>query len=235
MVTERETPWGYLAIPSEIREQVDKESPKLDWATLEQELIESCDDPLFEWLTLSKLSVPIGDEPLLDTYCAKAMYRYAFEGIPFFIKENGTTGSIPASESTSTMLFYLDSCLKMTELPASCSYCEKSPSPGLHSVINAVAARSRLDHFRLTRTEWELSVHEVALLARMRELSVRNAASPKSKTPIKTTKSKEGVTVVDTSEADRWLNQRRRYIPTQLPESQNTIIAMIEAIEEWSV
>jgi hypothetical protein len=235
MVTERETPWGYLAIPSGIREQADKESPKLNWATLEQELMESCEDPLFEWLTLSNLSMPMGEEPLLDTYCAKAMYRYAFEGIPFFIKENGATGGIAAREATSTMLFYLDSCLKMTELPASCSYSQKSPSPGLHSVINAVAARSRLDHYRLTGTEWELSVHEVALLARMRELSVRNAASPKSKTPIKTTKSYESATVVDTSEANRWLNQRRRYVPTQLPESEQEVNAMIAAIEEWSL
>jgi|GEM_PF-4650881 len=235
MVTERETPWGYLAIPSEIRELVDKETPKLNWETLEQQLLESCEDPLYEWLLLSNLSLSAEDEPLLDTFSAKEMYRYAFEGVPFFIRENGVTGHLTNSDAISSMLFGLDSCLKMTELPASCSYCEKPPSPGLHAVINAVAARSRLDHYRLTGAEWDLSVHEVALLARMRELSVRNAASPKSKTPINTSKTEEGVTVVETSEANRWLSQRRRYIPTQLPESKHQIDAMIAAIEEWSL
>lgn len=234
MVTERETPWGYLAIPSQIRAHVDNETPKLNWETLEQQLHESCEDPLYEWLILSNLSVPTENEPLLNTLSAKAMYRYAFEGLPFFIKEGSAIGRLTDSAAISSMLFDLDSCLKMTELPASCSYCEKLPSPGLHAVINAVAARARLDHYRLTGTEWDLSIHEVALLARMRELSVRNAASPKSKTPITTSKTAEGVTVVEASEANRWLNQRRRYVPTQLPELKHQIDAMIAAIEEWS-
>jgi len=235
MVTERETPWGYLAIPSSIREQVDKDTPKLDWVTLEQQLRESCEDPLYEWLLLSHVSLPIENEPLLSTRSAQNMYCYAFEGLPFFIKKSETTESFTHGDAVSEMLFDLDCCLKMTELPSSCSYSVKSPSPGLHAVINAVAARARLDHYRLTGTEWELSVHEVALLARMRELSVRNAASPKSKTPISTSKSDEGVTIVETSEANRWLSERRRYVPTQLPETQHQIDAMIAAIEEWAL
>lgn len=233
MTTERETPWGYVSIPSDLREQVDKETPKLTWDSLEQEIIESCDMAMFEWLTISTISIPSGDEPLLETYSAKQLYDYAFFGVPFFVQENKAITRMTESDATSSMLFSLDSCLKMLELPTSCSYAEKSPSPGLHAVINAVAARSKLDHFRLTGSEWNLSIQEVSLLARVREISTRNAAAPKSKTPIKTYKSKEGITVVDTSEADRWLNLRRNYIPTQLPETDHQRSAMRAAIEEW--
>ena len=235
MALERETPWGYLAIPPAIREHVDKGAPKLTWTILEQELRASCEDPLYAWLSLSSLTPSKGGEPVFDPFCAKQMFRYAFEGLPFFIKQTGVDNSMVCHEAVSTMIHYLYDCLKMVELPDSCSLCEGPPAPGIYAVINAAAARCRLDHYRLTGEEWALSIQEVALLARMRELSVRNAASPKSKTPITTTKSDEGVTVVDTSEADRWLNLRRRYVPTQLPESRNEIDAMVAAIEEWAI
>lgn len=233
MVTERETPWGYVSIPSDLREQLDRETPKLTWDSLEQEIIESCDLAMFEWLTISTISLSSTKGPLIETYCAKELFNYAFFGAPFFIQENRAITRMTDSEAISSMLFSLDSCLKMLELPTSCSYAEKSPSAALHAVINAVAARSKLDHFRLTETEWNLSIQEVSLLARMREISTRNAASPKSKTPIKTSKSHEGVTVVDTSEANRWLNLRRKYVPTQLPETDHQRNAMVAAIEEW--
>lgn len=235
MAPERETPWGYLAIPAAIREQVDKGAPKLTWEILEQELRASCEDPLHAWLTLSNLTVSMRDEPIFEPFCAKQMFRYAFEGEPFFIRRPSVDDSMMLHQAVSTLIFDLYECLKMVELPDSCSLIEGPPAPGIYAVINAVAARCRLDHYRLTGEEWWLSIQEIALLARMRELSVRNAASPKSKTPITTTKTDEGVTVVDTSEADRWLNLRRRYIPTQLPESRNEIHAMVAAVEEWAM
>lgn len=233
MVIERETPWGYVSIPSDLREQVDKQTPKLTWDRLKQEVLDSCDLAMFEWLTISTIALPTADEPLINTTSAKDLFNYAFCGIPFFIKRNSVTAEVTESEAVSSMLFGLDSCLKMLELPTSCSYAENSPSPGLHGVINAVAARSKLDHFRLTGTDWSLSIQEVSLLARVRELSTRNAASPKSTTPIKTFKSEDGITLIDTAEANRWLNLRRKYIPTQLPETQSQKSAMIAAIEEW--
>ena len=165
MVTERETPWGFVSIPSDLREQLDRETPKLTWKSLEQEIIESCDPAMFEWLTISTISLPSTNVPLIETYCAKELYNYAFFGVPFFVQENKSITRMTDSDAISSMLFSLDSCLKMLELPTSCSYAEKSPSAALHAVINAVAARAKLDHFRLTETEWNLSIQEVSLLA----------------------------------------------------------------------
>jgi hypothetical protein len=60
--------------------------------------------------------------------------------------------------------------------------------------------------------EGELTIRDVALLARMEEKSVRNAANPKRPGHLKT-QSKDGSTYIDPEDAREWLKARGRYIP----------------------
>jgi len=60
--------------------------------------------------------------------------------------------------------------------------------------------------------EGELTIRDVALLARMEEKSVRNAANPKRPGHLKT-RSKDGSTYVEPADAREWLKARGRYIP----------------------
>jgi hypothetical protein len=59
-----------------------------------------------------------------------------------------------------------------------------------------------------------LTLGHVALLANMDEKSVRNAANPKTKDPLKTF-SHGSRTYVNTDDAKDWLSRRRGFIPTQ--------------------
>ncbi|MFE8070144.1 hypothetical protein QQM79_03715 [Marinobacteraceae bacterium S3BR75-40.1] len=235
MAIERETPWGYLAIPSYLRERLDKEAPKLTSEVLIQELMNSCETAVWALEGVLQCKGKTDTDLELSPISAREMYSYAFEGSPYFLKPGLHEKQISKGEAVSTMLWHLDNCLLLNELPTAFEATESTESPGLIATINAVAARCRLDHHRLTGDEWWLSIQEVALLARMRELSVRNAASPKSPTPLKTTKTEEGLTMVDTSEANRWLSKRRRYVATALPSDSVEKEAMIAAIEEWAL
>ena len=59
-----------------------------------------------------------------------------------------------------------------------------------------------------------LTLGHIALLANMDEKSVRNAANPKSKDPLKTF-SHGSRTYVNTDDAKDWLSRRRGFLPTQ--------------------
>lgn len=58
----------------------------------------------------------------------------------------------------------------------------------------------------------ELTIRDIALLARMEEKSVRNAANPKRPGHLKT-RSRDGSTYVEPADAKEWLMARGRYIP----------------------
>jgi len=83
-------------------------------------------------------------------------------------------------------------------------------------ITEVSSARSRLDD------DQYLTFAEVALLANMDEKSVRNAANPKGKDPLKTVN--EGSrTYVEPKEALAWLSRRRGFKPTTVIHDKDVV------------
>jgi len=88
-------------------------------------------------------------------------------------------------------------------------------------MLNMLSPRVAIDISRLDKNEAEdLSLIELALLAGMKEGSVRNYAVPGKANSITTHKLSDGSTYVTAQDAHTWLLERRRYVPTTLPETK---------------
>lgn len=231
-----ETPWVYLAVPKELRERFDRETPRLEWAPLEAEVREALYEPTNAICGL--LEMPLHQdhwEPRLNLSYLKRMFDYAFHGLPILSSLKHLESDQVASHVRWWITENFMDCLHLSDLYSAFENAEGKPVPGIIAVINAGVARARLDLYRLTGECVALSVTEVALLARMREISVRNAATPKSPTPLETYKDADGVTSVTGKEAHRWLAQRRAFKPTQMPENEIIKQGMAEAFDEWAL
>lgn len=88
---------------------------------------------------------------------------------------------------------------------------------------------ANLDHPKGYYLE-DLSLREVALLARMEEASVRNAANPNRPNPLKTY-SEGGRTYVSPKDAKEWLKARGRYVPIRYELAEHDIDLALEGFK----
>lgn len=219
MDSQRETQWGQLAIPHGRRKDFDKLASNLSFSEVDSELSD------IEEVIGGFLSGTFRDGSF-NRDAIKGLYDYGFDGrlnwiervspdlrSDFFVK-----GFIGVSGINEHIAIYADF--------------DVEPSLGIVAIINAVAARARLDRYRLNGGDEVLSIQELALLAGMKELSIRNAASPSSSTPLKSTRS-GGLTVIEAREADRWLPGRRGYRETQLPQGEAERKDLFRVLDSW--
>lgn len=130
--------------------------------------------------------LPLDDLPI--TRHMSTLYDYAFRGI------SADTGDINDALDPATR-FVNERC--------------KAEPERLVCVIDTACARWLLD-----TEEDHLTIYQVSLLANMDEKSVRNAANPRSKDPLRTTS--DGTrTFVRISDARDWLSRRRGFVPTR--------------------
>jgi len=219
MESQRETQWGQLAIPHGRRKDFDKLAPNLSFDEVEREL------SFIEEVIGGFLGGSFRDGRF-NRDAIKGLYQYGFNGSLNWIER--------ASPEVRSDLF-VDDFIGVSDINqhiAIYADFEVEPSLGIVAIINAVAARARLDRHRLKGGDEFLSIQEVALLAGMKELSIRNAASPSSSTPLKSTRT-GGLSVIEAREADRWLPGRRGYRVTDLPHGEAERNDLFQILDSW--
>jgi len=167
----------------------------------------------------------------LDTYVAELFYQYAVEGNPRFLMRIGDDGEV--REQTAKELGNLDF---WTDLSTYLSYnelftCLEGSAGGIAQaysmivVLNMFAARLTLDIAEITGSTFYLSIPEVALLAGMKEKSVRNLAHKEiGAENVEST----GMTLIPTDKAAAWLKGRRKYVQSTLPQSNAAKQALVQ-------
>lgn len=220
MEKQRETKWGQMAIPHGMRKAFDALVPKMTFKEVDKEL--------------SEVEEKIGaflDGTFRDgTFNRKAiqgLYEYGFDGNLTMIQQ---------FEASVRSDMFIGNFIGVSDINRHISIYEDfdvAPSLGIVAIVNAVAARARIDRFRLNGSRSEfLSIQEVALLARMKELSIRNAAAPSSPTPLESDKI-DGLTIIRAAEADRWLAGRRGYKATELPADDEARRNLFNVLDSW--
>lgn len=157
----------------------------------------------------------------LDTYIAKAFYFYAIEGIPKFAMsfENGEFRECAEEELVQRDFgFELQLFLAYNEF---FNCLEESFGGGQRAismilVLNQFVARCKLDYSIYTGKETYLSIAEVALLAGMKEKSVRNIAAKEMGATYLEAREK---TLIESSRALEWLKGRRKFFQSKLLET----------------
>lgn len=178
----------------------------------------------------------------LDTSIAEEFFSYAVEGVPAFLMVQTTDGYQELQENSGLLVDYdfgmhLSAYIAYNELFTSLeeSYGGRKPAYSLYMVLNMFAARMKLDHAFLTGEECTLSIHEVAILAQMKERSVRNATSENSKDQLFTTKDADGRTTVPAGEALKWLSRRKNFTPSAYLQTNACRQLFIDIAEEHFV
>ena len=172
----------------------------------------------------------------VDTYTAEQFFLYGVEGIPRFLMRNDPAGSLREMDGDelsdidfgidlSTYLSYneLFTCLQE-------SFGGNDPSVALIQVLNMVCARMKLDAALIGAVDTGLTVHEVALLAGMKEKSVRNLAHKEIGAQHNEAL---GLTVIPALKAAEWLKGRRKYVPTIELKTQAAKDKLIELQDEF--
>lgn len=172
----------------------------------------------------------------LDTYIAKEFYFYAIEGIPRFAMSY-RDGELRESSEEELELNYFGYSLQ-----AFLSYneffdCLHESYGGMKAVsmilvLNQFMARYRLDYWMYTGKETRLSIAEVALLAGMKEKSVRNLAAKEMGA---TFDEVSNMTTIKSSRAFEWLKGRRKFKPSQLLKTPAAIKHFIEVVGEFGI
>lgn len=150
----------------------------------------------------------------LDMEMYVGLTKYAIEGdCSYFLSPEGTSSSL--YDQWGCVVGLLESFEAFEEF---------NTSPGISvptvMMLNMLRPRVTIDISRLDSSESDsLSLIELALLAGMKEGSVRNSAVPGKANCIETHKSSDGNTYVTANDAHAWLLERRRYQATNLPES----------------
>jgi hypothetical protein len=153
----------------------------------------------------------------IDTYTPENFFLYAVEGNPRFLKRytDGSLREINEDEVTN-MDFGLDlsTFISFNEL-FTCleeSIGRAEPAYSMYAVLNMFCARIKLDVSEIIGEQTYLSIHELALLAGMKEKSVRNLAYK----GIGAVRSTDGErTLVSAQDALAWLKGRRKFIPSE--------------------
>ncbi|TNC82794.1 MAG: hypothetical protein C9356_02690 [Oleiphilus sp.] len=151
----------------------------------------------------------------LDTYAAELFYSYGVEGVPRFLMHYTEDGTLVEDkpEKVEQMLVlqsFDDLCRTMRSYNELFDSCEESwggrKAYSLIVVMNMASARAKLDFSYYGGEEQYLSVHEVALLAGMKDASVRNVVHKELRA-----KSISGMTAIAAKDARHWLQNRRKF------------------------
>jgi len=227
--SKRETRWGVLAIPQYRRKEFDQLVPTLNFEVVEQELSE-VEEKLLRVMGAMLESFDFNRKTI------KNAMNYGFYGDYSGFVSPGYVNFGAADKKIFDQCEFVDAIEslyytnKLIDVFGADFDVEESLS--IIAILNAVSARSVLDSYRLSGDEGHLSIQEIALLARMRETSVRNAAAPSGKTPLETQKH-NGLTIVMAGEAERWLSERRGFQATTLPCDEQERRALANALENW--
>ncbi|ROQ48462.1 hypothetical protein EDB94_0329 [Marinobacter sp. 3-2] len=219
MEKQRETKWGHLAIPHGMRKDFDKLATKLTYEAVDRELSE-VEDRIGAFLDGTFSNARFNRKAI------QGLYEYGF---------NGSLTMIEQFHPSIRVERFLESFIGVSDINKHIEIYQDfdvGPSLGVIAIINAVAARVRLDRFRLNGDSEVLTIQEIALLARMKELSIRNAAAPSSTTPLESSKI-DGLSIIKAEEADRWLAGRRGYKATKLPEEQAARQELFSVLDSW--
>jgi hypothetical protein len=170
----------------------------------------------------------------LDTYSAEMFYMYAIEGIPRFLmrSEDGALRELNEEE-----LEFLDFGIDLNAFLAynalfTClgeSWGNDGPAIAMMVVLNQFAARIKLDWAFYTGKEDYLSIAEVALLAGMKEKSVRNLAAKELEAQFNPDRK---MTLITTTNAKKWLEGRRKFKPSQMLTTKPAINAFLKIASE---
>jgi hypothetical protein len=171
----------------------------------------------------------------IDTYIAELFYRYAAEGRPDFLHtyENGIKRELNKSDQHFEFGLYLSSFIAYNEI-FTCA--EKSvggslPAFSLIVVLNMFFARLKLDAARYSNQEYFLSIHEVSLLARMKEKSVRNFAHKSIGAFYEPTKR---MTKIPALAAYEWLEDRRNFTASMSLETRYAQQLLVSIAEDFA-
>jgi hypothetical protein len=170
----------------------------------------------------------------IDTEIPELFYGYAVEGIPGFVMGGGKELS---DETLEKKLW--DSSLNQYDFMFEWNAIEaynillgglddlvgNSHSFALDVIVNKFAARLNLDTALYTEDPAWLSIAEVALLAGMKEKSVRNAAHKEIGA---VSNAKSGMTMIRADKALNWLKSRRKFVPSYKLKSQKCIDALMD-------
>ncbi|MEP5763299.1 MAG: hypothetical protein ABJ308_01830 [Halieaceae bacterium] len=168
----------------------------------------------------------------LDLYVAEQFFMYAHEGIPRFLmrSENGILREMKNEELEN--LYFDHDIQTMVNYNLFFSAPEDVHADlrsfALDVVLNKFSARIKLDHGNMEGQERELSIAEVALLAGMKEKSVRNASQNDLKT-----ETRGGMTVVSSRNALEWLRKRRNFVESRPLENEACMQAFREIADDF--
>lgn len=165
--------------------------------------------------------------PSLDLEIPKLFYRYAADGIPEFVMEgdeylekhmwNGHSYSFSYEWDSFEAYNLLNAGLNEV---AGGGY-----SFAMDVILNKFVARLKLDSAIYDGAHDWLSIPEVALLAGMKDKSVRNAAHKEIGA---VSNARSGMTLIRSDKALSWLMGRRKFIPSLKLESKRSIEALFD-------
>jgi hypothetical protein len=153
----------------------------------------------------------------LSTLIPRNFFNYAVEGIPYFSltyqgEEVGDDHCVDFGMDLSAFLAYNELFTCLSE-----SMGATPPAYGMKVVLNMFFARLKLDAALYSGEQTYLSIAEVALLARMKEKSVRNFAHRELGAEHN---SDRRMTLIPASKARQWLLSRRKFVPSLLLETK---------------
>lgn len=153
---------------------------------------------------------------------AEVLYDYAVEGV---WPDTGRVGEGEHLDDIVGDMAFLSGTARVaaelygSEVP---TYLEKLLAMALvRTEIVTKVEEIQLDSATLLRETEYLALQHIALLAQMTEKAVRNATQPTAKDRLETIKV-GAKTMVTHEEALRWLNNRRNFKPTVIPDSVRT-------------
>lgn len=229
----------YHSVSSDIRETYERFVGNLDPDTYLDDIKDASSDfmeaiPFVLKLVDRRSGKGVMADLELDTYTAEMFYLYAIEGIPRFLmrSENEDLRELNAEE-----LEFFDFGI---DLNAFLSYnalfdCLKEswggrPAISMLVVLNQFAARLKLDYSAYSGKEGYLSIAEVALLAGMKEKSVRNLAAKELGSQFNPNRK---MTLISTTNARKWLEGRRKFKPSQMLETKPAVDQFLKIASEY--
>lgn len=230
----------YFQIDPSYKEQYEKLIGNLNWEMMLKEI----EEVSFDFINIIPFIVKIVDRRTsremltnfeIDTYTPEMFFLYAIEGVPRFLMRSENSN---LREQTEEELKDIDFGMELSNLLAynelftcleeSLGGCP--PAISFILVLNQFVARFKLDAAYYSGEEEFLSVHEVALLAGMKEKSVRNIAT---KDLGATYNKARQMTQIKASTARKWLEGRRKFIPSLLLEADASKNKFVEIHEEF--
>ena len=166
----------------------------------------------------------------VDMSLYSGLARYAIEGdCSYFLTPTGTSVSL------------LDQCTRVIGIQELFDAFEEFTSgPGASvaamMMLNMLSPRIHIDVARLGFPDGDwISLIELALLAGLKEETVRNYAVPGSKYAIATHRSAAGIVSVKPEDAHSWLVGRKKYRETVLPTDPEERDALLRHVKSFDL